>query len=101
MKKDKIYIIIIIAAAVIFAAVVILDNIGTSSEGHKRALSAKEAAADYDMAADFADSLPDTSDNNGLYYYGVEPITLDDSFVETMLKYPLEDMTGKKIFVET
>jgi len=55
MKKDKIYIVIIIAAAMILASVVILDNIGMSSEGQKRAVYAKEQSPDYDIAADFAD----------------------------------------------
>ncbi len=45
--------------------------------------------------------IEETRENNGIYYFDIESVTMDEDFINTMIGYPLEDMIGEKLFVDT
>ena len=103
----KRYIIFIIAGAAAIAAVAVgifiytkinspgIENVQSSTEEVSAEMDAVETEPE-----ETAVQTEEIKENNGIYYFEIEEVTLDDDFVETMMNYPVEDMVGTKVFAE-
>ncbi len=105
MKKNIMF--IIAGAAALAAAAVgifIYANINSPGIENTQAPAVQLSdEPDYTQETDETDAVPEVTpvkENNGIYYYDIEEISLDEDFVETMLQYPVEDMIGSKGFAE-